>query len=65
MMVDAPPGKLIALSEAAVDSWRNVTIHREMFMDYRLRVAKVLRDYGKFDRKQAPDDSQVEVPAKP
>jgi hypothetical protein len=36
-----------------------------VFVDYRLRVAKVLRDYGKFDREQAPGDSQVEVPAKP
>jgi heme-degrading monooxygenase HmoA len=70
------PGKLVALSfwrdEAAVDRWRNLTIHRavqngsrrDVFTDYRLRVAQVLRDYGKFDRAQAPDDSQMQVAAK-
>ena len=28
-----------------------------MFSDYRLRVAHVLRDYGMFERDEAPDDS--------
>jgi heme-degrading monooxygenase HmoA len=29
-----------------------------IFSDYRLRVAEVLRDYGKDERAQAPDDSR-------
>ena len=65
------PSKLVALSfwrdEAAVDAWRNVSIHRavqtasrrDVFRDYRLRVAKVIRDYGKLDRAQAPVDTQA------
>ena len=64
------PEKLVALSfwrdEAAVDAWRNRTVHRaiqagsrrDVFRDYRLRVAAVIRDYGMFDREQAPDDSR-------
>jgi len=63
------PEKLVALSfwrdEAAVDAWRNRSSHRaiqsasrdEVFRDYRLRVAAVIRDYGKFSRDQAPADS--------
>lgn len=65
------PSKLVALSfwrdEAAVDAWRNVPIHRavqtasrrDVFRDYRLRVAEVIRDYGKLDRAQAPADAQA------
>jgi len=65
------PGKLLALSfwrdEAAVDAWRNLDIHRtvqansrgSVFRDYRLRVAQVLRDYGMFNREQAPADSRT------
>jgi heme-degrading monooxygenase HmoA len=65
------PKKLVALSfwrdEAAVDAWRNRDIHRaiqkgsrhEVFRDYRLRVASVIRDYTMFDREQAPADSRV------
>lgn len=65
------PDKLLSLSfwrdEAAVAAWRNHTNHREtqklgrggIFRDYRLRVAAVVRDYGKTqNRKQAPDDSR-------
>jgi heme-degrading monooxygenase HmoA len=64
------PDKLVALSfwrdEAAVDAWRNRQIHRaiqtasrrDVFRDYRLRVASVIRDYSLFDRDQAPADSQ-------
>lgn len=60
------PGKFVALSfwrdEAAVDSFREVPAHRsiqsksraDVFDDYRLRVAKVIRDYSKDDRTQAP-----------
>ena len=63
------PGKLLSLSfwrdEEAVRQWRNLDAHRrvqragrdEIFADYRLRVAGVLRDYGMEDRAQAPADS--------
>jgi len=30
-----------------------------IFADYRLRVAAVIRDYGKFERGQAPADSRA------
>jgi heme-degrading monooxygenase HmoA len=61
------PAKLVALSfwrdEAAVEAWRNNEVHRliqersrqDVFRDYRLRVA-VLRDYGMFERDQAPQE---------
>jgi heme-degrading monooxygenase HmoA len=64
------PGKILSLSfwrdEAAVEKWRNMDEHRRIqaagragiFADYRLRVAEVLRDYGKDERAQAPDDSR-------
>ena len=66
----ASPGKLLSLSfwrdEEAVSRWRNHSSHRDIqtlgrdsiFLDYRLRVADVLRDYGLHERKQAPDDSR-------
>ena len=62
-------GKLLSLSfwrdEQAIEQWRNVEPHRlaqargrgGVFADYRLRVADVCRDYGMFDRDQAPGDS--------
>lgn len=65
------PGKLLSLSfwrdEAAVAAWRNAPEHRQaqaegrgsIFDDYRLRIAAVLRDYGKHDRNQAPADSRT------
>ena len=65
------PGKLLSLSfwrdEQAVEAWRTLEAHRaaqvkgraEVFQDYRLRVAAVLRDYGMVDREQAPLDSQM------
>ena len=65
------PGKILSLSiwrdEDAVQRWRNLEQHRRtqaagretMFADYRLRVAHVLRDYGKHEREQAPDDSRA------
>ena len=65
------PGKLLSLSiwrdEDAVQAWRNVELHRRtqaagrdtMFADYRLRVAAVIRDYGKFERDEAPEDSRA------
>ena len=63
------PGKFVALSfwrdEASITAWRNVAEHRRIqdgsrrtvFDDYRLRVAHVVRDYGKHDRNEAPVDS--------
>lgn len=67
----ATPGKILSLSffrdEAAVAAWRNTEDHRRaqaagrggVFADYRLRVAKVLRDYGLSARDEAPDDSRT------
>lgn len=63
------PGRLLSLSwwrdEAAIAQWRNLEAHRqtqslgrrEIFADYRIRVAQVLRDYGMHKREQAPLDS--------
>ena len=59
-------GKLLSLSfwrdEAAVIRWRQHAEHRaaqgrgrhELFANYRLRVAAVIRDYGLSDRAEAP-----------
>lgn len=64
------PGKILSLSlwrdEDAVKRWRNLPEHRRaqsegrsgIFQDYELRVAKVLRDYGMYDRAEAPADSR-------
>ena len=63
------PGKLLSLSffrdEEAVAEWRRLTQHRNaqakgrggVFAGYRLRVASVIRDYGMFERDEAPADS--------
>ena len=63
------PEKLLSISffrdEKAVDDWRKLSAHRNaqskgrkgVFKDYRLKVAHVMRDYGMFDRDQAPKDS--------
>jgi heme-degrading monooxygenase HmoA len=60
------PGKLVSLSfwrdEAAIRAWREQSEHRQtqaagragIFDDYRLRVAKVTRDYGLYERDEAP-----------
>lgn len=65
------PGKLLSLSfwrdEEAVAHWRNTEAHRaaqvhgrtEVFADYRLRVAAVVRDYGLGPREGAPPDSRA------
>jgi heme-degrading monooxygenase HmoA len=65
------PGKILSLSffrdEKAVEAWRNTQAHRvaqtrgraEVFGDYRLRIAGVIRDYGKHFREQAPPDSRA------
>lgn len=64
------PGKMLSLStfadEDAVIRWRNTAHHRKAqsqgrtiyFDNYRLRIVKTLRDYGKDDRTEAPDDSR-------
>lgn len=63
------PGRILSLSfwrdEQAVREWRNVEAHRraqaagrsEVFSDYRLRVAAVIRDYGMDHRGEVPEDS--------
>ena len=65
------PGKLLSLSiwrdEAAVANWRAVEAHRiaqangrkKLFLNYRLRVAGVIRDYGMNEREQAPPDNRA------
>ncbi len=63
--------KILSLSfwenEKAILEWRNIEMHREaqsqgrnaIFKDYHLRIATVVRDYGMFDRKEAPSDSKT------
>lgn len=70
-MVD--DGKMLSLSfwesEEAIAKWRNVADHRfgqrkgleELFHDYRIRVAEVVRDYTHEDRDHAPEDSNQEL----
>jgi heme-degrading monooxygenase HmoA len=65
------PGKMLSLSfwesEDAVAAWRNTEVHRmaqakgreTIFLDYRLRVAGVIRDYGMTARNEAPQDSRA------
>ena len=62
--------KILSLSffrdEEALTDWRNRAAHRsaqnkgrtEIFRDYRLRIAGVIRDYGMNDRAQVPEDSR-------
>ena len=62
-------GKMLSLSffrdEQAVMAWRNTLEHRKAqalgrsgyFLNYRLRVCEVLRDYGMRERDQIPADS--------
>jgi len=64
-------GKFVSLSffrdEVAVEAWRNTVEHRrtqakgraQIFENYRLRVASVIRDYGMNERNQAPKDSRA------
>ena len=63
-------GKILSLSfwrdDAAIAGWRRVEAHRmaqgkgrgELFRDYRLRIASVIRDYGMEERAEAPADSR-------
>lgn len=65
------PEKILSLSfwesEAAIQEWRNLEMHRNaqlkgrqyIFKDYHLRIAQVVRDYGMLDRKEAPVDSNL------
>src|SRR5574337_2128417 len=62
----ADPHKLVSLSfwkdEASVRAWREHAEHRAtqaagragIFDGYRIRVAQVLRDYGLYERDEAP-----------
>ena len=61
-------GKLLSLQfwrdDEAIGRWRRHLEHRkaqtlgkgDIFADYRLRIAEVVRDYGPNDRVQAPVD---------
>src|SRR3569833_1495071 len=65
------PDKVLSLSfwrdEHAIQQWRNVEMHRDaqtkgrgyIFKDYHLRIAAVVRNYGMFDRAEAPVDSRA------
>ena len=62
--------KILSLSffrdEEAVKTWRNTIEHREAqalgrneyFLDYHLRITRIIRDYGMKDREQVPSDSK-------
>jgi heme-degrading monooxygenase HmoA len=64
------PRKVLSLSffedEKAIARWRTLGAHRGaqakgrggLFDGYRLRIASVIRDYGMFDRAEAPTDSK-------
>ena len=59
-------GKYLSVSflrdKNALNQWREHLGHRDaqkkglsaIFRNYRIRVAEVIRDYGKYDRKEAP-----------
>jgi heme-degrading monooxygenase HmoA len=67
----ATPGRYLSLSfwrdEEAVRRWRCTGPHRGaqqeardgVLANYRLRVAAVLRDYGRTERDEAPADSRT------
>ncbi|MGI8553597.1 MAG: antibiotic biosynthesis monooxygenase family protein [Dehalococcoidia bacterium] len=60
------PGKFVSISfwrdEAAIHAWRAHFGHQnaqqkgrhEVFKDYRLSVAAIVRDYGMFEREESP-----------
>ena len=66
-------GKILSLSlwrdEEAVKRWREHARHHlaqargrtEIFEDYRIKVLQVVRDYGMFDRAQAPQRAPEET----
>ena len=61
--------KLLSLSfwedDASIGEWRNIMDHRSaqkkgktaLFKSYRIRVARIVRDYSDNDRDHAPGDS--------
>jgi len=63
--------KMLSLSffdtDKALDEWRNTAEHRvaqqlgrsDYFADYRLRIARVERDYGMDQRREVPQDSKA------
>ena len=63
--------KILSLSfwkdEESIKQWRNLEMHRRaqskgresIFRDYHLRIANVSRDYGMFDRNEAPADKGI------
>ncbi|RWL19789.1 MAG: antibiotic biosynthesis monooxygenase [Mesorhizobium sp.] len=65
------PNRILSLSfwrdEEAVKAWRNTEEHRQaqkagrggIFAGYRLRIARVVRDYGLTERAEAPEDSRA------
>ena len=67
----ADPARVLSLSfwrdEEAVKGWRNTEEHRQaqragrggVFAGYRLRIARVVRDYGMTERAEAPADSRA------
>ena len=67
----ANPQRVLSLSfwrdEEAVRAWRNTEEHRQaqkagrggVFAGYRLRIARVVRDYGMTEREGAPADSRA------
>lgn len=69
----AEENKLLSLSfwqdEEAIKRWRNLFDHRaaqvkgknQLFRSYRIRVAKVVRDYSGTEREGAPSDSRNEL----
>ena len=64
-------GKILSLSfwrdEEAIARWRQQQQHHaaqlagrdRIFRDYRIRVAEVVRDYGMYERAQAPQQMPV------
>ena len=69
----ADEGRLLSLSfwetEESIAAWRQLVEHRaaqqagkdRLFKSYRIRVAKVVRDYTGGEREEAPTDSNVEL----
>jgi heme-degrading monooxygenase HmoA len=63
------PGKILSLSfwrdeEALLALWGNaphraaaIQARADILQDYRIRITEVVRDYGMFDREQAPPES--------
>ncbi len=65
--------KILSLSfwkdEISIEKWRNLLEHRvaqkkgkeRLFQSYRIRVAKVMRDYTESNRNEAPLDSNKQL----